>query len=104
LPANFYYPNPPANSYDGTPVVQYANPMFVNYPLPVPGGLPLFSITSIGNYDFHLQPRSPLIGKGNTTVKPFVTVPLDPVYGASEVTPPGADLGCYQSNGTGNQH
>jgi len=31
-------------------------------------------------------------------------VPLDLTYGASEVTLPGADLGCFQSNGKGNQH
>ncbi|MFX6702186.1 hypothetical protein ABTH29_20020, partial [Acinetobacter baumannii] len=63
-----------------------------------------WAITSVGNYNFHIQPSSPLIGKGFTGVHPFVVVPLDPTFGASEVTPPGADLGCYQSNGTGNQH
>jgi len=104
LPANFPYANPPANSYDGTPVVQYDNPLFVNYPLPVPGGLPLFSITAVGSYNFRLQPGSPLIGKGNTSITPLTVVPLDPIYGATAVTPPGADLGCYQFNGTGNQH
>ncbi len=103
LPANFFYQNPPANAYDGSTVVQKLNPQFVNYPLPVVG-LPLFSYTSIGSFNFHLQPNSPLIGKGNTTVRPLIVVPLDPVYGATEVTPPGADLGCYQINGTGNQH
>ena len=104
LPADFFYPNPPANAYDGTPVVQYDNPEFVNYPLPVPGNLPLFSITAIGSYNFHISPTSPLVGKGNTTITPYTVVPLDPIYGATEVTPPGADLGCYQTNGTGNQH
>ncbi len=49
LPANFNYPNPQAGSYDGMPVVQYENPLFVNYPLPVPGGLPPFSITAVGS-------------------------------------------------------
>lgn len=102
LPANFYYPDPQAGAYDGTPVVQYENPLFVNYPLPQTG--PLFSITAQGSYDFHLSPKSPLIGKGNTTITPLVVVPIDPTYGATEVTPPGADLGCYQFNGTGNQH
>ena len=51
-----------------------------------------------------LTPGSPLIGKGNTNITPLVVVPIDPTYGATEVTPPGADLGCYQLNGTGNQH
>jgi hypothetical protein len=103
LPADFFYQNPPANAYDGSKVVQKLNPMFINYPLPVVG-LPLFSITAIGSFNFHLQTNSPLIGKGNTSVQPLVVVPLGPVYGASEVTPPGVDLGCFQLNGTGNQH
>jgi hypothetical protein len=103
LPANFFYQNPPENAYDGSVVVQTLNPQFTNYPLPVVGQA-LFAITAIGSYNFHLQTTSPLIGKGNTSVVPLVVVPIDPVYGASEVTPPGADLGCYQINGTGNQH
>jgi hypothetical protein len=103
LPAGWDYENPAVNSYDGTPVVQQLNPLFVNYPLPSP--YPLFSITAVGNYNFHLQPGSPLRGKGTTTaVTPYTVVPIDPIYGATEVTPPGADLGCYQFNGTGNQH
>lgn len=103
LPANFYYPNPPQNAYDGTPVVQYENPKFLNYPLPVVGE-PLLAYTAVGNFDFHLTPGSPLIGKGNTNIAPLTVVPIDPIYGATEVTMPGADLGCYQINGKGNQH
>jgi len=106
LPANWNYESPSQNSYDGTPAVQQMNPLFVNYPLPAhfPGLYP-WEITAIGSYDFHLQPSSPLIGKGTTTaVTPLIVVPVDPVYGATEVTPPGADLGCFQSNGRGNQH
>ncbi|TDW99600.1 hypothetical protein [Dinghuibacter silviterrae] len=104
LPANFYYPNPPANAYDGTPAVQQLNPEFVNYPLPVVGE-PLFAYTAIGSFDFHLSSKSALIGKGTTTaVAPMTVVPMGAIYGASEVTPPGADLGCYQINGSGNQH
>jgi hypothetical protein len=102
LPDNYSYINPAANSYDGTPAVQQLNPMFVGYQLPT--GLPLFAESSIGSHNFHLQSSSPLIGKGNATVKPFVVVPIDAVYGATEVTPPGNDIGCYQINGTGNQH
>ncbi|HEX9509817.1 MAG TPA: hypothetical protein VF939_05010 [Puia sp.] len=104
LPANFYYPNPPQNAYDGTPVVQKLNPLFVNYPLPVNNGYPLTAITAVGSYNFHLQPNSSLIGKGNTNIIPLTVVPLDPIYGATEVTLPGADIGCYQFNGKGNQH
>ena len=98
LPANYTY----GATYDGTPVVQKLNPQFVNYPLPSP--FSPWSVSAIGSYNFRLQPNSPLIGKGNTAVKPLVVVPIDPVYGATEVTPPGADLGCYQTNGRGNQH
>ncbi|MBN8838316.1 MAG: hypothetical protein J0I09_13720 [Sphingobacteriia bacterium] len=98
LPANYTY----GASYDGTPVVQALNPQFVNYPLPSPYSP--WSVSAIGSYNFRLKPNSPLIGKGNTSVTPLVVVPVDMVYGASEVTPPGADLGCYQTNGRGNQH
>ncbi|PSL47960.1 hypothetical protein CLV51_102820 [Chitinophaga niastensis] len=99
LPANFNYTNP---QYDGTPVVQKLNPLFVNYPLPSPYSP--WGLTSIGNYNFHIQPGSPLVGKGYTGIRPFVVVPVDAVYGASEITPPSVDLGCFQSNGSGNQH
>jgi hypothetical protein len=100
LPANYT----PGAVYDGSTVVQKNNPQFANYPLPAPGNIPLAGINAIGNFNFHLQAQSPLVGKGNTKIQPLVVVPVDPVYGATEVTPPGADLGCYQLNGTGNQH
>jgi len=111
LPANFNYPNPAsatyngsAAAYDGTNAVQKFPPLFVNFPLPCPYSP--WSVSAIGSYNFHLQPGSPLIGKGYTGsgLQPLVVVPVDPVYGATEVTPPGADLGCYQTNGRGNQH
>jgi hypothetical protein len=102
LPAGWNYLNPAENSYDGTPAVQQLNPEFVNYPLPT--GMPLFSVTAVGNYNFHLQANSPLLGRGYTNITPLNVVPLDPIYGATELTPPGVDLGCYQFNGRGNQH
>lgn len=100
LPSPYTY----GQTYDGTPVVQKLNPLFVNYPLPVPGNLSPWTITNIGSYNFHLQANSPLIGKGYVGVQALVVVPIDPTYGATEVTPPGSDLGCYQYNGKGNQH
>jgi hypothetical protein len=100
LPSNYAY----GQSYNGTPAIQQLNPLFVNYPLPNTSKFAPWAITSIGNYNFHLQPSSPLIGKGYINVQPLVVVPIDPVYGATEVTAPGADLGCYQFNGKGNQH
>ncbi|MCC8425054.1 hypothetical protein [Mucilaginibacter sp. UR6-11] len=99
LPAGYT----PGSVYDGTDVVQKNNPMFINFPLPATGH-PLAQYNALNGYNFRLQASSPLIGKGNTTIKPLILVPLDPVYGLSEATPPGADLGCYQINGVGNQH
>jgi hypothetical protein len=58
----------------------------------------------VGTFNFHLQANSPLIGKGTTAVKPLIVVPLNAVYGLSEATLPGVDLGCYQLSGIGNQH
>jgi hypothetical protein len=106
LPANYNYL--PDAKYDGTPVVQLAgsNPMFVNYPLPVVGYY-LGDLNAIGvtnPFDFRLQPGSPCIGKGFTGFSPVQNIPIDPVYGLSEFTPPGSDVGCYQSNGSGNKH
>ena len=100
LPANYT----PGAVYNGSSIVQANNPLFANYPLPVTGGIPLDGIRSIGSFNFHLQAQSSLIGKGNTKIQPLITVPIDPVYGATEITPPGKDLGCYQADGTGNQH
>jgi hypothetical protein len=112
LPATWLYESPNATlfdgtaSYDGTTALQKMNPLFVNFPLPANDhGFYPWQNNTIGSYNFHLQPTSPLIGIGTTTlVQPLVVVPIDPVYGATAVTPPGADLGCYQSNGSGNQH
>ena len=99
LPANYAL----GSIYDGSDVVQKNNPMFLNFPLPTTGHA-LAQYSAVGNFNFHLQPNSPLIGKGNTTIKPLITVPIDKIYGLAEATLPGADLGCYQFNGTGNQH
>jgi len=111
LPAGWNYESPTAKydggtaAYSGGAAVQQMNPLFVNYPLPADfHGFQPWQNTAIGGFDFRLQPTSPLIGKGYTGVQPQVVVPLDLTYGASEVTPPGADLGCFQSNGKGNQH
>jgi hypothetical protein len=92
-------------TYDGSQFVGQNNPLFVNYPLPAANG---FWITqcSVDNYNFHLKPGSPAIGKGTTTAfAPITTgIPIDPIFGSSGITLPGKDEGCYQSDGTGNQH
>jgi len=93
-------------TYSADTLVEKNNPLFVNYPLPCPSGY-VINYIGVGDatpYDFHLQPGSPAIGKGYTGFTPTVVVPIDPVYGVTEITPPGVDIGCYQSNGTGNKH
>ena len=80
------------------------NPMFINAPVPMPAGLNLRDIATVGNYNFGLKPGSPCIGKGYTGFTSRRDVPLDPKFGATEFTPPGKDIGAFQSNGTGNQH
>jgi hypothetical protein len=80
------------------------NPMFVNYPLPLPASTAWISADYIGSYNFRLQPSSPAIGKGYINFAPYAVVKVDKTLGATEITPPGADIGAYQTNGTGNQH
>jgi hypothetical protein len=91
--------------YDGSPLVGKNNPQFVNYPLPAANN---FWVTqcSVDGYNFHLASGSPAIGKGTTTAFSPITanIPVDANFGSSGITPPGADMGCYQTNGTGNQH
>jgi hypothetical protein len=90
--------------YDGASLVGKNNPMFVNYPLPAAAN---FWITqcSVDSYNFHLQSGSPAIGAGTTGFQPISAgIPLDANFGSSGITPPGKDMGCYQSDGTGNQH
>ena len=91
--------------YDGSSLVGKNNPMFANYPLPAAAN---FWVTqcSVDNFNFHLQTGSPAVGKGTTTkFSPLTTgIPIDPNFGSSGITPPGKDIGCYQLDGTGNQH
>lgn len=80
------------------------NPLFVNYPLPVPTGFDFAAASYVGTYNFRLKPGSPAIGKGFQGFSPLGTVKIDPVFGASALTLPGKDIGAYQSDNTGNQH
>ena len=80
------------------------NPQFKNYPLPLSGSTNFNSADYVGSFDFHLQSNSPAIGKGYTGFAAYGSVKVDPVFGATEITPPGKDIGAYQSDGTGNQH
>jgi len=84
------------------------NPQFINAPIPLPAGAKLSDIVTVGSYNFNLKLTSPYIGKGFTGFVPYglekSTVPVDPKYGVTEFTPPGKDIGAYQTNGGGNQH
>ncbi len=80
------------------------DPQFINGPVPMPKGLNLADISFVGNYNFRLKTTSSCINKGYTGFVPRSDVPVDPKYGATEITPPGKDLGAYQLNGSGNQH
>jgi hypothetical protein len=80
------------------------DPRFINGPVPMPAGLMLRDVATVGNYNFRLKTGSPCIGKSFTGFAPRGDVPVDPVRGVTELTPPGRDLGAYQFNGSGNQH
>ncbi|BAU54168.1 hypothetical protein [Mucilaginibacter gotjawali] len=93
-------------AYDGTSLVGKNNPMFANYPLP---NANFATQASVDGFDFHLKSGSPAIGIGYTGFSPITqtvygTIPVDPIFGSSGITGPGKDAGCYQSDGTGNQH
>jgi len=90
--------------YNAPALVKANDPMLVNGPVPLPAGYNLKDVVVVGTYNLRLKPGSPCIGKGNTTFSPEALVPLDTKYGATEITPPGKDMGAYQSNGNGNQH
>jgi hypothetical protein len=87
-----------------TSILGANNPQFINAPVPMPAGLLLRDIAVVGNYNFALKPTSPCIGAGFTGFSPRADIPVDARYGATEITPPGKDIGAYQSNGRGNQH
>jgi len=90
--------------YNAPTLVGKNDPLFVNYPLPAPNLVGVNGSAAVKGYDFHLKSTSPCIGKGYTSFTPVAAVPVDPNYGATEITPPGKDFGAYQSDGTGNQH
>ena len=80
------------------------NPSFVNYPLPLSVSVNFNSADYVGSFDFHLKSGSPAIGKGYTGFAPYAAVKKDPIFGVTEVTAPGKDMGAFQVDGTGNQH
>ena len=85
-------------------VVGANNPQFINAPVPLPAGLMLRDIAVVGTSNYALKSNSPCIGAGFIGFTPRADVIVDLRLGATEITPPGKDIGCYQSNGRGKQH
>jgi hypothetical protein len=102
LPANYNYT--PCVAYDGTKAVQYSNPQFYNYPLPIQGGYAMSDINAVGKFKFTINANSPCIGKGYTNFSGLKLIPVDAKYGITSYSEPGKDLGCFQFDGAGNQH
>jgi hypothetical protein len=95
----------PGDTYTAPASILGTNdPQFISGPVPMPKGLYLADISTVGSYNFRLKTSSPCINKGYTGFAPRSDVPVDPIRGATELTPPGKDLGAYQVNGSGNQH
>jgi hypothetical protein len=94
--------------YDGSSFVKVGDPKFKNFSLPLTGISRLSDVSATNLYDFRLQSSSPALGKG--TSNPALIAPLaavqvtNPKFKPTEITLPGNDMGCYQSNGMGNQH
>lgn len=119
LPNPFYHPPYDDSAYSAPGAIAGANnPMFKNFTLPEPGVSSLADINSVetgvsvtgSNFDFRLKPGSPAIGAGYTGFSPFqnitnpVTSDVKNINYVPYITPPGKDIGCYQADGSGNQH
>ena len=100
LPAGYQL----GQNYDGSSVVGLNDPKFKNFPLPETGISHFSDISAVGNFDFHLASGSPCIGAGYTGFAPLAATHVTNPNYAPDVTPPGVDMGCFQSDGTGNQH
>lgn len=105
LPVGFITLQQPSDINGGNATTPGANnPNFVNYPLPASASVNWNTANYVGSYNFHLGAGSPAIGKGTTGFSPYAVVKTDPLFGATEITPPGKDIGAFQTDGKGNQH
>ena len=105
LPVGFITVQQPSDINGGNATTPGANnPKFVNYPLPAAAGTNFSAADYVGSFDFHLAGGSPAIGKAYTAFSTAAVVKKDAVFGVTEITPPGKDLGAFQTDGTGNQH
>ena len=103
LPNNYQ----PGDVYSGAAVVGINNPLFVNAPVPIPAGHQAIEYSAVQNFNFSLKLNSPCVGIGFTAFKALgneQNFPISLKYGATEITPPGKDIGAYQINGAGNKH
>lgn len=99
LPANYK----PGAVYDGSAAIGKNNPMFVNFPLPQTTKK-MGDVSFVGTFNFRLQASSPALGKGYTGFTPLNVVPVSANFGATVLTLPNKDIGCYPSDGSGNKH
>jgi len=105
LPAGFITAIKTGDTNAGNATIPGANnPLFVKYPLPLASNTNFSNLNFAGNYNFRLQSNSPAIGKAFTGFSAYGVVKIDPVFGVTEITPPGKDFGAFQLDGTGNQH
>lgn len=83
----------------------YTSPatFFTTNPGPITPNTMPFNVVTLTTSNFRLKTGSPAIGKGNATLAAYGTVTATGTYGTI-ITPPGKDLGAYQTDGTGNQH
>lgn len=104
-PASFLPPGyQPGDAYDGSSLIGKNDPQFIAGPVPLPAGYTLKDVNTVSTFNFGLRSGSPCIGKGYTGFTPTGNIPLDPVYGITELTSPGRDIGAFQFDGTGNHH
>ncbi len=95
-----------AVAYNASGLATMNNPLFTGFTLPIAGITHLSDINFVGSFNFRLQASSPCIGKGKTSFTPLnstAATVTNPNYKANQ-TGPGSDIGCYLSNGSGNQH
>lgn len=105
LPAGFITLQQSTDINGGNATTPGANPpSFMNYPLPAAAATNFSAADYVGNFNFHLASGSLAIGKGYTGFSPAAAVKKDATFGVTEITPPGKDLGAFQTDGSGNQH
>ncbi|HEY9194984.1 MAG TPA: hypothetical protein VIM77_01920 [Mucilaginibacter sp.] len=89
--------DPAFYGYDLTAYDYAANPG------PVTVSAQTANIVTIGTSNFRIKTSSKAVNKGYVDFSPIRSVTATGSYGTT-ITPPGKDIGAYQSDGTGNQH